>query len=394
MANADRLDAGRSAPTTPAALRECERGPPPRHGSTAIDAGTSNAPRGPLEGTARPSGNGYDIGHDEFAGTSPPPPPPPPASAQPFAVGSSAGAPATITMFNADGTVRFSAQPFGPSYTRGIRVAVGDVTGDDVPDVIAATNGGTTAQVRVVDGSTGAVFSTPLFTANGYRGAVSVAVGDVTGDGIADIAVGTNAGGPHVRMFRGGDFTALTSFWAGSPEGFRGNTQVALAEMTGDDRADLILTSLHTGGSHAVGYRGESLVAGGRPVKMFKTFTLGGPYGHFLAVGDVNADGVGDLVLGSRGTATPSVKVFSGAGLVADNTRTRIANFTPDSDASPNVRVAVRDVDGDGVLDIVTSAGGVLSGYRGGSDLPPAGGPSLLFSFDPDPAAQSSVWIG
>ena len=156
------------------------------------------------------------------------------------------------------------------------------------------------------------------------------------------------------------------------------------------------MTALYAAGSRVIGYRGDSLVPGGAPVKTFKSFTLGGSYvnGLFLALGDVNGDGRGDLVLGSRGTATPNVKVFSGDDLATSNTRTRIARFSPQSDASPIVRVAVRDVDGDGELDITTSAGGVVSAYGGGDDLPASGVPPLLLSFDTDPLANSAVWIG
>ena len=88
--------------------------------------------------------------------TVPPPPPPPVAAGQPFAVGSDAGRAATVTMFNPNGTVRFAVQPFGPTYTAGVRVATGDVTGDGVPDVAAGTEAGA-ARAVVIDGRTGAV---------------------------------------------------------------------------------------------------------------------------------------------------------------------------------------------------------------------------------------------
>src|SRR5262249_43033381 len=45
--------------------------------SPAVDAGTSQfAPAFDFEGTARPSGNGFDIGADDLGAATPPPPPP------------------------------------------------------------------------------------------------------------------------------------------------------------------------------------------------------------------------------------------------------------------------------------------------------------------------------
>ena len=62
---------------------------------------------------------------------------------------------ATVTLYNPDGTVRFTTRPFGNAYTQGVRVAVGDVTGDGVADVVVGTNGGILAQVRIIYGVTG-----------------------------------------------------------------------------------------------------------------------------------------------------------------------------------------------------------------------------------------------
>jgi VCBS repeat protein len=114
----------------------------------------------------------------------------------------------------------------------------------------------------------------------------------------------------------------------------------------------------------------------------------------FLALGDVNADGKADLVLGSGTTATSNVDVFSGQALIA-NTRTKIAKFTPaSSNASTGVRVAVRDVNGDGKADILTSSGEMVTALEGGNGLPANGMPPQLFSFDPDPGLTGGVWIG
>jgi len=339
-----------------------------------------------------------------FKENSPPPPPPPPAAppplppgGDPFAVGSCAGPVATVTLYNPDQTVRFTARPFGTSYTGGVRVAVGDVTGDRVPDIVAATNGNTLGQVRIIDGGTGEVLPTPLFPGTTYTGAVSVAVGDVTNDGVADIAVGTSERGARTRVYRGGDFVKLTDFHVGNTKYFKGRTQVALGDMTGDGVADLVVTGLYTTGSRFWGYRGETVATGVKAAKSFQPFTLGGQYvnGLFLAVGDVNSDGTADLVLGSCGGNPLGVTVYSGQPLVANNYRVKIASFAPDGGSTiPGVRVATRDIDGDGRLDIVTASGALVSGFRGDASLPSAGLPPLLLSFDPDPLADESVWVG
>ena len=324
--------------------------------------------------------------------------PPPPPSAKPFAVGTVPGTVASVTMYNPDHTLRFpSVQPFGPVYSMGVRVAVGDVTGDGIPDVVAVTNGGIRAKARIIDGATGTVLSNNLLGATLYKGKVSVAVGDVNGDGIADIALGMNNGGSRVRVFRGGDFTKLTGFLAGPATNFLGRTTVALGDMTGDGKADLVVTSSYSGRSRVVGYNGVSLAPGVTPETMFTKFTLGWKYvsGLFLALGDVNADDRADLVIGSAGTRSPNVTVFSGQSLVESNTWTKIATFTPASSSSKTgVRVGVRDIDGDGKLDILTSSGEMVSAFQGGSGLPATGLPPLMFAFDPAPGINGGVWVG
>ena len=99
-------------------------------------------------------------------------------------------------------------------------------------------------------------------------------------------------------------------------------------------------------------------------------------------------------MLGSGSGAAPDVAVYSGKLLVESNTRAKIADFAPAGAASAaGVRVAVRDEDGDGKLDLLTSSGTLVSAFRGGSP-PAAGAPPLLFAFDPDPAAAACVWVG
>lgn len=319
--------------------------------------------------------------------------PPPGVTGKPFAVGSPAGRPGKVTLYDVDRSVRFVTYPFGTAYRGGWRVAVGDVTGDGVADIVAVTASGP-ARARVIDGSTGAPVGPQLLGATGYKGPVFVAVGDVTGDGTDDIALGTNQGGPLAQVFRGGTFQRIAVV-RNTALGFKGNTQVAIADVNGDTRVDLVVTALYGAGTRVLGYNGTSIAPGSTPVRLFPIISLGGAYTKpaFIATGHVNGDGYADLVFGSAPTAAANVTVFSGKVLTQTGGRVKLASFAPpDPSTATGVRVAVRDIDGDGTADLLTSSGERVSAFKSGA-LSPTTRPPLLFSFDPDPAG-GGVWVG
>src|SRR5262245_65375855 len=93
---------------------------------------------------------------------------------------------------------------FDPAFAGGVYVALGDVTGDGVPDLIVGAGPGGGPHVRVFDGVTGAEIRSFFAYDAAFTGGVRVAAGDVTGDGVADIVTGAGTGGgPHVRVFGG-----------------------------------------------------------------------------------------------------------------------------------------------------------------------------------------------
>src|SRR4029079_2567103 len=99
--------------------------------------------------------------------------------------------------------------------------AVGDGNGDGRKGVVVAAGRGGGPAVAAFDGTTGRLLSSFFAYDPSFRGGVDVDVGDVTGDGVAEIVTGTGTGGgPNVRAFRV-DGTPVLSFFAYEPS-FRG----------------------------------------------------------------------------------------------------------------------------------------------------------------------------
>ena len=102
-----------------------------------------------------------------------------------------------------------------------------DFTDDGTDDIIVSPGLGKRAEVRVFNGVTGLPFPAPLgsFLAfeSGFLGGVHVACGDVTGDSIPDIIAARGAvAKPEVRVFSGVTAAPLPpplgSFFAFEPD--------------------------------------------------------------------------------------------------------------------------------------------------------------------------------
>lgn len=289
-----------------------------------------------------------------------------------YAVGADAGGGPRVRVFDAlTKEVLFDRFVYAVNFTGGVRVATGDVTGDGVPDLVVAAGIGGGPHVQVFDGVDFTQVGNFFAYESVFSGGVFIAIGDLTGDGKAEIVTGTgDGGGPVVKAF---DFTgrALTAFFA-YDKTFRGGVRVAAGDVNGDGRDDFITGAGVGGGPHVRVFNSNDLSV------LTQFFAYEDEYrdGIYVAAGDLDGDGIAEIVVGPGGDTRPELRIRTTRGGVAFSSlsvfdigiigspdelpRTSPAVLTAIGQPSREIggiRVATADLDLDGNRQIITSRG-------------------------------------
>ena len=268
------------------------------------------------------------------------------ASAQ-VVIAPGAGSDPVIRVLNPDGSAS-SVLVYDSIFKGGVRVALGDVDGDGVVDIITGAGATGGPHVKVFSGADLSLLASFFAYDPIFSGGIFVAAGDVNGDGRADIITGAGAGGaPHVKVFSGADLSVLASFFAYAPAHL-GGVSVAAGDVNGDGRADIITGAGPGGGPHVRVFSGADL----SDLASFYAYVPFFTGGVAVASLDFNGDGLADIVTGAGPGGGPHVRVFSGADLSG------LASFYAyDPFFTGGVSVGAADFDGDGQPELVTGAG-------------------------------------
>jgi hypothetical protein len=185
-------------------------------------------------------------------------------------------------------------------------------------------------------------------------GANWVAVGDLNGDGMPDVALTDNVG-VKVLMHTGAasatTYAAPVTVFTQTPNAnVAGANLIAIADVNGDGFNDLVITDPGPTGGAAptvavllqdAAHPGQFLAAVSYP-------TAPGSLAKSIVVTDINGDGHPDIVIGGTTAVTVLLQNASSLGtfLAASNYASQYAN-----------QIAIADANGDGFLDIVVGTG-------------------------------------
>jgi hypothetical protein len=221
----------------------------------------------------------------------------------------------------ADGSLLFTLDTPNPQAVAwfGYSLAVGDVDGDGKADIAVGAHrediGGNEDQGRAyvfseADGSLLFTVDLPNPQAVAWFG-VSLAVGDVNGDGKADVAVGAlyedvagNDDQGRAYVFSGADGSLLFTLDTPNPQAYAHfSRSLAVGEIDGDGKGDIAVgaSGEDVGGNVE---QGRAYVFSGADGSLLFTLDTPNPqayvyFGRSLAVGDLNGDGKGDIAVGA-----------------------------------------------------------------------------------------------
>lgn len=255
------------------------------------------------------------------------------------------------------------------SVRSGISVASGDLDGDGSPEVITGSSAGQPPVVNVFDQRNRLVSQFFAFSKN-FKGGINIASGDVNGDKKDEIIAGAGpGGGPHVRVFdkNGKILKQIFAFGAS----FKGGVSVAAGDMNADLTDEIIAGAGPGGGPHVRIFNFD-----GSLYKQFFAYAKNFKGGVRVAVGDI--DGIygrnhDEIAVSPWSKSISHIRIFDYKANVVSEFNAFSQKFKGGAEA------AMADIDHDGLDEIAVAAG-------------PGGAPHVRV-FDPKGALLQSFYV-
>ena len=270
----------------------------------------------------------------------------------------------------ATGSVRTQFDAFPGGYRGGVQAVLGDLDGNGLPEIIVAPGKGVVGVVKVftLGGVELPAYQITPFGSQ-WTGGVNLAVGDIDGDRLADIVVSRATGDGEVRVFRSaaaatpGQFATIRPF----PANFVGGSSVAVGDFGTFSGGTLVNAAKADGRLEIVVGIGATAaplvrvydVSGATPtvvdtIRPFESAFLGGVT---VSTARVNADSIDDIIVAAGRRGGSRIEIHDGR--VDTNARLQaVAAFAALGSRNAAVSATAVDTDGDGRADALYASQG------------------------------------
>jgi len=255
---------------------------------------------------------------------------------------------ALIFLGNGDGTFKQAASSPALSGSP-VKMTVGDFNNDGIAD-LAITNSLENGLVLIFLGKGDGTFTAAPTNPAAGTSAVGIATGDFNGDGNLDLAVseyGADSTGAVAILLGNGDGSFKPAvFYSGEGLNFE---SVAVLDLNGDGIADLALGQFWFGPATVLLGKGDGTFENGQAVDASVPLSSG-----YLAAADFNGDGVPDLAIPNQDVSGTVVV------LLTQNTQTLTATLNNVAPPGPGTHQVVASYPGDQNYSSSTSAATAL----------------------------------
>ncbi len=232
--------------------------------------------------------------------------------------------------------------------SRPLSVANGDIDGDGKPDLAIVNSGSNTVSILLNTGSSGTVSFASKVDFTTSSSPYSVAIGDIDGDGKPDLAIASfNDNTVGVLRNTGSigvlSFSSIVNFSAGINP-----VAVAVGDIDGDGKPDLAICNSSSSTVSVIRNTSSNSTLSFASKIDFAT----GTNPNSVAIGDIDGDNKPDLTTANSHSNTVSViRNTSSIGVVSFDSKVDfVTNTRPSS-------VTISDIDGDGKLDLAVANG-------------------------------------